>query len=178
MNVLMSDADALWLADPKPYFDLAGAMNSSIVASRGSFPTRLGRRWGATMCMGFILFRSTGQNMRRFIAVLSKFVLETKDDQISVNSAAEDLGIVWDQDNSDMRYAYSTGLGLGTIFDPASNEELLNVALLPHSAFTRLCETVPISNGTIVAHCHSAKAATSKRRWMKRAHMWFVSEAP
>ncbi|CAN0406316.1 unnamed protein product [Ectocarpus sp. 12 AP-2014] len=85
-DVIMSDADALWLADPMKDFSLPGVIDSSIVASRGKYPTAVGNLWGSTMCMGFILFRATANRaaMGEFVAAMNTLVLKRKDDQIAV----------------------------------------------------------------------------------------------
>lgn len=82
--------------------------------------------------------------------------------QVSINRAAENLGIVWDED-SDMRYEYSTGYGKGVItglgtcwLDPSDDTvhnrgdsvcddssggrgTAFTVTLLPHRTCTRTC---------------------------------------
>ncbi|CAM9225444.1 unnamed protein product [Ectocarpus sp. 8 AP-2014] len=85
-DVIMSDADALWLADPMNDFSLPGVIDSSIVASRGKKPKEVGKVWGATMCMGFILFRATANRtaMGKFVTVMNALVFELEDDQIAV----------------------------------------------------------------------------------------------
>eukprot|EP00903_Cladosiphon_okamuranus_P020684 g18992.t2 len=94
----MSDADALWLADPLQDFTSPPVVNSSIVASRGSFPEYLGERWGSTICMGFILFRTSANGaMRKFWTLMKQLVVECGDDQRAVNRAAWKLGIEWDK---------------------------------------------------------------------------------
>ncbi|CBJ32319.1 Acetyltransferase (isoleucine patch superfamily protein) [Ectocarpus siliculosus] len=176
-DVIMSDADALWLADPMKDFSLPGVVGSSIVASRGSVPTDVGHVWGATICMGFILFRTTASRvaMREFVTVMNALVLEEKDDQIAVNIAARDLGIVWNEEDSDMRYTESTGFGVGFI-DSLSDKDNqpFTVTLLPHSTYTRICASTPVSNTTVVAHCLSSKTPQSKADWMHRMDLWAV----
>ncbi|CAM9348402.1 unnamed protein product [Ectocarpus sp. 12 AP-2014] len=178
-DVIMSDADALWLADPMEDFSLPGVVDSSIVASRGRFPTDVGQVWGATMCMGFIFFRATASRvaMREFVTVMNALVLERKDDQIAVNIAARDLGIVWKQKDSDMRYEESTGFGVGYI-DSLSDEHNrpFTVTLLPHSVYTRICASTPVSNTTVVAHCRSSKTPEGKISWMHSMDLWVVDK--
>lgn len=98
VNVIISDADALWLGDPvpelfsdaygKPLVSASGAgrieiLQSDVVASRGSFPFTLGKKWGSTMCMGFILFRDkNAAAMKEFLHLLESIVLVTRDDQV------------------------------------------------------------------------------------------------
>ena len=62
-DVIMPDSDALWLGDSIKYISLS---SSSVIASRGSFPRGIGIKWGATICMGFIMFRATGAAMGIF----------------------------------------------------------------------------------------------------------------
>ncbi|CAM9426367.1 unnamed protein product [Ectocarpus sp. 12 AP-2014] len=177
-DVIMSDADALWLADPMKHFSLPGVIDSSIVASRGSYPRELGDVWGATMCMGFILFRATARRsaMMKFVTAMDALMLEMKDDQMAVNIAARDFGIVWKKD-SDMRYEESTGFGMGFI-ESLSDEDNrpLAVALLPHSAYTRICASTPVSNTTVVAHCRSSKTPEGKVDWMRHIDLWAVDK--
>ncbi|CAM9494707.1 unnamed protein product, partial [Pylaiella littoralis] len=199
VDVIMSDADALWLGDPirelygsfkapPPLLSdggggggRGGIHDSDVVASRGSYPKQLGDEWGSTICMGFILLR--GGNvaaMKEFLDTMESFVLTIEDDQISINQAAHDLGIVWDKD-SDMRYAKSTDLGTGTVISlPADAEgRPFSVTLLPHSKYTRRCGTTPISAETIVAHClDPTKRANAKTIWMQQQNLWFVQEDP
>ena len=169
-NVIMSDSDALWLRDPMEYMDAAGVSSSSIVASRGSFPRTFG--WGSTICMGFILFRATGAGMNTFQDTMENIALRTGDDQVAVNQAASDLGVIWDE-GSDMRYEESTDPGKGTISDLSSdNGEPFGITLLPHSKFTRICRSTPVSNDTVVAHCFREKKAGAKLDWMQELNLW------
>ena len=170
-DVIMSDADALWLRDPMDYFNLPEVRNSSVVASRGNHPRSISNRWGASMCLGFILFRATGPGMVTLQKYIETLVLQITDDQIATNKAVNRFGITWDED-SDMRFANSTGLGRGTIdnlFD--DDDEPLVITLLPHSAFTRLCASNQISNETVVAHCHSIKRVGRRVSWMQEANL-------
>lgn len=170
-DVLLSDSDAVWLSDPMADFNSPG----NIVASRGSFPEELGESWGATMCMGFVLFRSAGPGMATYQKVMERIVAETSDDQIALNVAAKELGIVWD-DNSDMRYENSTEIGRGVIRDLEGRDFV--VILLPHDQYTRRCELDPITRYTVVAHCYYEKDRSSryKEGWMKDARIWLISE--
>lgn len=174
-DVVMSDADALWLSDPMEYMNLPAHRNSSVIASRGNFPHNLERLWGTTICMGFILFRATGAAMQIFQDRMERLVLMTGDDQISANRAALELGISWDAD-SDMRLEKSTGVGKGTIAKLSGDQGPFEVILLPHNKFTRFCTSTPISSETVVAHCHSSKKQSLGRRvsWMLEKKLWSI----
>ncbi|CAM9585429.1 unnamed protein product [Laminaria digitata] len=170
-DVIMSDADALWLRDPMEYFSLPEVRNSSVVASRGNLPFNISNRWGATMCLGFVLFRATGHGMDVLQKSMEKLVSRLGDDQIVANKVVDKLGVVWDED-SDMRLLNSTGLGRGTVDKLHGDDGPFVITLLPHSAFTRQCITTPITNETVVAHCHSRKNVGKRVSWMQRANLW------
>lgn len=172
-SVIMSDSDALWLRDPMEYIDLPAVSGSSVFASRGRFPHSFGAEWGATICMGFIMFRATGVGMNTFQGAMERIVLATGDDQVSVNRAASELGISWDK-GSDMRYIASTDFGKGTIAVLSSEDgEPFYISLLPHSTFPRVCHETPVSNDTVVAHCIQKQNAGAKLGWMQELDLWF-----
>ena len=56
-DVMAYDTDATVIKNLQPI--LEAHSNSDIVASAGSYPFQLGRKWGLTLCMGVILIRST-----------------------------------------------------------------------------------------------------------------------
>ncbi|CAN0395133.1 unnamed protein product [Laminaria digitata] len=171
-NIIMSDSDALWLGDPMEYMTLPAVRGASVIASRGGFPHDLGGEWGSTICMGFVMFRATGAGMNTFQDTMGRIVLETGDDQVSVNRAAQELGIAWDK-GSDMRYMESTSFGKGTIANLSSDDgEPFDIALLPHSKFTRICRRTPVSNDTMVAHCIQKHNAYAKLGWMQQLNLW------
>ena len=175
-DVIMSDADALWLGDPMEYFTLPGVRNSSVVASRGGFPLYLSKKWGVTMCSGFILFRATGPAMDTLQRSMEAIVRRIGDDQMATNNAVDRLGIAWDYE-SDMRYATSTALGRGTIETLHGDDGPFVITLLPHSAFTRKCNRTPISNETVVAHCYTQRKVGNKVSWMQKEHLWLTNSS-
>lgn len=114
VNVIMSDADALWLGDPaQELFGGASPLlpggradgggdgdgrdrdrdrirDSDVVASRAAFPYDLGQAWGSTICMGFILLRAKNTAaMNTFLDVMESLVLETEDDQVEKSFICE-----------------------------------------------------------------------------------------
>lgn len=175
-DVLLSDSDALWLRDPIVDMALDGVIDSDILVQRGSFPRLLGQKWGVTMCMGFALFRSRGggHGMSLYQQAMKKYVLWKRDDQIALNEAAETLGVVWDSD-SDMRYLPSTEIGRGVVTGiPGGN---FTIILLPHNKYTRRCDSSPISDETVIAHCRARKEGGEKESWMVKANVWLVGNS-
>ncbi|CAB1114026.1 unnamed protein product [Ectocarpus sp. CCAP 1310/34] len=170
-DVLMSDADAIWLRDPTNDFASDLNMDSNVVASRAVMPFPLYHKWGATVCMGFAFFRAGGSAMQAFMTVVGEIVNELGDDQKAVNEALDKLGVVWDP-TSDMDFTNSTRPGTGVIENITANGDPLKVTLLPHNKYTRSCRRTPISNDTIVAHCVSSDKGEGMATWMKEAHLW------
>lgn len=171
-NVIMSDSDALWLGDPMEYINSPEVIGSSIVASRGYFPRRYSDLWGSSICMGFAFFKSNSLGMSKFMELFSEIVTKRSDDQVAVNEAIHSMNIVWDND-SDMRYVQSKGLGKGSMYNDTGG---VDVVLLPHDKFTRVCKYTPISNETIVAHCLRDQNADAKLDWMKEKDLWHPEE--
>ena len=56
-DVIMLDLDAIVLNDPIPLFE--SFKNSDIIGSQGRYPVDLYHKWGVTLCMGVVMFRST-----------------------------------------------------------------------------------------------------------------------
>ena len=56
-DVIAYDTDAIVLKNLQPILDTH--LGSDIVASSGTYPFQLGRKWGLTVCMGVIVIRST-----------------------------------------------------------------------------------------------------------------------
>ncbi|CAM9107488.1 unnamed protein product, partial [Ectocarpus sp. 13 AM-2016] len=174
IDVLMSDADAVWLHDPMDDFDSDDYRDSSIVASRGAMPVPLFRTWGATICMGFVLFRAGSNAIFKFMEVVGEFTEELENDQQAVNLALQELDVVWDP-TSDMSFSGSTRSGVGVVHSITSGESL-TVSLLPHNKYTRSCRRTPISVETVVAHCISTEKGEGMATWMKEAHLWNVPD--
>ncbi|CAN0231741.1 unnamed protein product, partial [Ectocarpus fasciculatus] len=59
-NVVVSDADAVWLNDPFKDMDRLGIGSSNIVAQRDLMPRDISEYWGVTLCFGFAFFRAGG----------------------------------------------------------------------------------------------------------------------
>lgn len=56
-DIAIYDTDAIILKNPQPVFD--AYPDSDIIGSAGKYPFSLGKKWGATFCMGVALFRHT-----------------------------------------------------------------------------------------------------------------------
>ena len=73
---------------------------TDIIASRAGFPYELGRKggvagkWGATCCMGFVLFKATLRT-QRFVTLANAILQDEKDDQRWINFALSTMHIKW-----------------------------------------------------------------------------------
>jgi hypothetical protein len=61
-DVASYDSDTVIMKNPQELFERH--LSSDIVGSSGKFPHALGKKWGFTLCMGVILFRSTPRTGR------------------------------------------------------------------------------------------------------------------
>lgn len=177
-DVLMSDADAVWIHDPVDDFASHEYRDSNIVGSRGTRPQALSDKWGSSICMGFALFRAGGNAMQVFLTVMGEFAKRLGDDQNAVNEALNELGVIWDP-TSDMGFENSTRPGTGMIHNITNvygDEESFKVSLLPHSKYPRRCREhghhSTISNITVVAHCLSNEKGEPMAAWMKEEDLW------
>jgi len=173
--VTLLDSDAVVLADPRetilqyPSFD--------IVASRGSHPPRFGKKYGASLCMGFIHMRPTA-------AVVDFYVRHNylgwtkKDDQEEFNMALARDNILFDEGR--LIYADSTTAAHGHT-SPTSGMPL-SLILLPNSSFRRICiNNEPCGrdsswpcDGVVILHCYMSgqdRAAALARA----GDPWFLS---
>ncbi len=73
-DVMAYDTDATVIKNLQPILD--AHPNSDIVASAGSYPFQLGRKWGLTLCMGVILIRSTKNTGEDTTRVVLEFMIE------------------------------------------------------------------------------------------------------
>lgn len=169
-NVLVSDADAVWLNDPIGDMNRLGIENSNIIGQRDTRPMDLAGYWGTTLCFGFLYFRAGGNIMTRLLDNTTTIAMKNYDDQKAFNFALFSLGIVWD-DDSDMAVQSSKGVGSGVITD---GDVRFEVSILPHSTYPRWCGHTPVVlNTTVVAHCLSSDAkGDPMSTWMRKVGAW------
>lgn len=95
-DVIVSDADALWLSNPLMFLEERGLLEGSdVIAQRGSFPPVIGRRWGVTMQMGFAVFRARTEDMamKDFLIRVYMAALGYGDDQVRGTPCRSSRGI-------------------------------------------------------------------------------------
>ena len=147
-DFIHSDADAVWLRDPRPFCFADGSLD--LVFSQGTnYPAEIWRRWGFVLCCGLFAVRAN-PNTAAFFTALRALVERIPDDQVAVNALLEQHGTAWETDGND---AYTLDIR-GQPFTAyrkmlaGTCEALgLRVGLIPHHRVPRL----PIADGTAIA---------------------------
>eukprot|EP00448_Togula_jolla_P000418 CAMPEP_0170614532 /NCGR_PEP_ID=MMETSP0224-20130122/24857_1 /TAXON_ID=285029 /ORGANISM="Togula jolla, Strain CCCM 725" /LENGTH=633 /DNA_ID=CAMNT_0010940209 /DNA_START=112 /DNA_END=2013 /DNA_ORIENTATION=+ len=181
INVIMTDADALWLQDPMPILNQVAADGADVILSRGRSPMQEFKTWGATACMGFAVFRATeGTKL-----LLEEMLLRSKatmnfDDQELLNHVLLHAGL---QFANPLQLQGSQEVDVGVIgpgFLKPSFFGTLSVAMLPHETFMRICDGDSDVKGAVVAHCVSLDKMASngaiKRSELASRGLWVLSE--
>jgi len=169
--LIHSDADAIWLRDPRP--DIA-ACDAAMVFSQGTiWPPDIHRRHGLVLCCGFFHLRPNPQVLAFLDAVAAR--LETdRDDQMAVNRVVAEWIDGWEIDDpyeipfgQDRFIASRRPIAARGARSPAGK---IGIAVLPHHAYPRLLDSV--SGETVVAHPLSAKTPDDKMRVLDRFGLW------
>lgn len=169
-DVFLADSDAIWLRNPFPI--LAQFPHSDIIASRASYPEEIYERLGATICMGFVYFQSNPGTISLWMSVNDE-MMRTKqpDDQRIFNRALMKLGLTFPRKlNYVTNKVHDTGM-------TQSKTNSLNVTMLSHSMFRRVCDITNrnATRASVVAHCSiSAKDLSMKQLAAKNFGLWVL----
>ena len=196
LDVLLSDADALWLQNP--FDELERHPTSDLIASRGRFPEDVSRVYGATICMGFVYIKSNPRTRLFYSLLLEHMGRQAHpDDQRDVNQMLLMRGIAYpppasrplrylDSHQPDSGYVWwlggnGGGGGGGRRFserDIGSNSTM-RITLLPHRTFRRICEgeRVATIHESVVAHCYSeSKSGDGKMGAGLKYRLWVLRD--
>jgi Nucleotide-diphospho-sugar transferase len=140
VDFVHSDADAVWLQDPRPFCFGDGGFD--LVFSQGiDYPAETWLNWGFVLCCGLFAVRANQATAAFFTAVRS-VTADLKDDQVVVNALLEHSGLSWRPDGLD---SYKLTSRRGQAFTcyqqvlPGFSARFgLNVGLLPHHRVPRL----------------------------------------
>jgi len=178
VDVVMSDADAMWLrADVLEYIK---QQPGDIVASRGTFPFEWGRKWGATVCMGFVVLRTSIS--KQSLTMLEDQTNTSGDDQVGINQMLALSNIKWERFNTTnskqtlpLEYAFSNKIDMGT-YDASDGMNGV-ISLLPNSDFARDCEN-GLGPDPYVMHCHliNDDTGSGKEEIIKRYHLTILRD--
>jgi hypothetical protein len=165
VDFVHSDADAVWMRDPRSYLD---APDSDLVISQGTvWPPDVHRQFGFVVCCGLFRLRSTS-NTRRLLADLAVHVTDTGDDQVSLNRMLAGQSFNWHFDQEDAYYL--EGQGLKFLCSRSAINGVggagLRVSVLPHHLFQRVPAT--LDEAPYVQHLLTPKEPAAKLREFSR----------
>jgi len=171
-DVLMSDSDALWLQNPFTYINKFEA--SDIISSRASFPEEVSKKFGATLCMGFIYIKTNARNRALWEELSHVMSSDPRpDDQRSLNKLLMSKGLAFEKR---LDYIHTVEADTGSM--PSKDGAKTTITLLPHELFRRLCEGFKLSeiHNSIVAHCLLEKTGTAKESGGKKYGIWALKD--
>jgi hypothetical protein len=167
-DVLLTDADALWLRNPFPLIE--AHLDADIVSSRGLFPENVSKVLGAALCMGFIYVKASAHTATLWGEVAAHMARQTtRDDQRDVNVLLLSLGLHYPTKPT---YIGSTEYSKGYFQHHNHN---YRVTLLPHVLFRRVCDQERMTDihSAVVAHCLShQKKGASKMTTAEAVGLW------
>ena len=179
LNVVFSDADALWLRDPTPY------LQADLAFQRIThFPRMISRLWGFAACTGFLYFRSS-QPMLEFLDACIEEHKRVHDDQVAFNLALLAAGVRWDAGRdadgaaapdyaaSDAQFeAAFAAIARQPICGQVTRGDL-TVTALPHHLFWRHSWVSSNQGEMVVCHPNSPKVGAQKMELFKTRGLVF-----
>ncbi|HBK07850.1 MAG TPA: hypothetical protein DDZ81_18685 [Acetobacteraceae bacterium] len=182
-DVVMSDADAVWLRDPVPYLRDADVAFQRIVYH----PPAIASQWGFAACGGFNAFRGGVKTT----AFLERCVQENRilfDDQVVLNLALLDEDPHWHCEHPDwtLPSRQNDRSALETAFARCANAPIrgdlktsgLQLLALPHDKFWRHAFVSTPVRDMVVCHPNSPKDDLEKMQLLDVMGLRFQSASP
>lgn len=168
-NLIHSDADAVWLKDPRArYFFRSDA---DMVFSQGTqWPTECWQSWQFILCCGLFFLRATDA-VQDFMRSWKEHVADCGDDQVSFNLLMLARSVTWEINKP---YRIPTPFGVDitcsrqTIYGQADK---LCVEVLPQHLFQRV--HFPTEDA-YVKHCLSGQTAQTTRQGLEETGCWVL----
>jgi hypothetical protein len=166
-DVVHSDADAVWLADPLPEMNSGGF---DLVFSQGTvWPPDIHRKRGVVLCCGLYFVRNSPRT-RRFFERFAQRVGRERDDQVALNRLLDaELGD-WAIDEP-CRVSFGDSQFICSRSVMAAEGIDLSVGVLPHHAYPRLMQG---PEGVVVGHPLSGKTCAETRAVLERHGLWLL----
>lgn len=168
-DVISYDTDAILMKNLQPL--LEKYQDYDIVGSAGTFPVPLSQLWGATICMGVVRFRSL--NSELMWELMSKYNMNSWDDQSKLNYALKNCDIKWQASNNTSSSISTSPISGQCSLPPYQG---LRVVILPYNVICRRqCNP---NQDYFVAHPSSKKEGTAKieramgTRWWSLRKDW------
>jgi len=171
IDFIHSDADAVWLKNPIPeYYD--SFPSTDLMISQGTiWPENVQRLWGFVVCCGFFIMRSSPA-MKMLWEKLEDSVLQTGDDQISMNYIIAGENIQWDI-QSKYRVVFGKYHLLCSDQVIEGKGDTITVGVLPFKKFPRLHipDTEPY-----ISHVLTPKESKPKIEMLRKVGAWFLDD--
>lgn len=177
ISVLQSDSDAIWLRDPFTHLIAPTRHTSAIITSVGTFPNDVARKWGATICTGFIFYNAKYLSRSFFDETNACVEREIIDDQGCFNRVlARSYDLFPTQ-------RLNTGNKTAVVKFTSSNSSIvpLEVTFLSERKVVRNCgsnDDVNQRPDCVVMHCLTKKSGGAKRDGMMQHKLWLMPTAP
>ncbi|MFQ3323674.1 MAG: hypothetical protein ACI90U_001497 [Pseudomonadales bacterium] len=165
LDVVHSDADAVWLKDPINYCSKLGA---DLCFSQGTvWPPLVHEQLGAVLCCGFFLIKSTTRTIKLVDEWLEATLIDG-DDQRALNELLLTKGLKWSYPEDYTINWQEKDFRCFNQVQFASLQDQTKVALLPHHLFQR----IPEKKSAIVKHPLSDKNGDSTESILKQNNCW------
>ena len=167
VGVIFSDADAVWLADPRD--DLFNDSTVDLIISQGTTcPPEALELWGFTLCCGFFYAVPTPQAIELF-GVLQAMNCSKFDDQRELNLEIMRRGITWEiREPEAIRSECGKEL-TGSKFPMLGNSETLKIKVLPFVSYQR--PVIDTNIGKII-HPLSLKKQQATIKQLRKHGLW------
>jgi hypothetical protein len=171
-DVVLSDTDATWLRNPFHY--MSNFPSANVIASKATFPEEIHKAVGATVCMGFVYFKSVNGS-GALLDNLFEYMLAKPipDDQRDINELLLHNHVHFDVKPSFLGNVVSMGkLEIQGKF-------IISILFLPQNRFIRFCNLpqhyLVVLNST-VAHCLGGKKASEKALIDRILGFWLLRD--
>lgn len=164
-DVVHSDADAVWQADPFPYLT---TLDEDLVFSQGTFwPHDVYKDQRIVLCCGFFSVRANVRTVA-FIEEWLDAMDRDHDDQRVLNRLLIAHGLSWNR-QSDYELEYKDqAIKCYNNVERKVLQNGLSVALLPHARFQRLLE----DKDAVVTHLLSEKRGEDTETTLRGYNLW------
>jgi Nucleotide-diphospho-sugar transferase len=140
VDFIHSDADAVWLRDPRPLCFADGGFD--LVFSQGiNYPAETWRSWGFVLCCGLFAVRANPATAAFFAAVRT-MTAKVGDDQVVINALLQQSGMSWrgaGLDSYELTNRHGQAFTCHRQVLPGFSDQFgLHVGLLPHHRVPRL----------------------------------------
>lgn len=171
VDLIHSDADAVWMEDPRP--DVAAG--GDLVASQGTvWPPDALAAMGAVVCCGFFGLRATDGTRALLDDVWGRLGEDPiRDDQAALNRALAAAGATWTVTRPPVARAEVAGHAVPLFdHDLEGSASGISLRLLAHTRYQR----VPLDHPAAVIHHLSEKTAESKRAELRAAGAYVLAD--